>query len=127
MPSRLSLRKPVPNAAVDEATEKSYSQLLAFLDLASGSTFAIARCNLPSLRMEILRLVSADAAIKGVTVKEVNISSNYSGDFVAAVRAKLDVLTTGSRMAVMLTGIDGLIYQSASRENLQGEGRTPFI
>ena len=27
----------------------------------------------------------------------------------------------------MLDGIDGLIYQSASQENLLGEGRTPFI
>src|ERR1035441_10921741 len=104
MPSRLSLRKPVPNAAVDEATEKSYSQLLAFLDLASGSTFAIARCNLPSLRKEILQRISVDAATKGVTAKEVDISLNYTGDFVAAVKTALDGLPTSDRMAVMLTG-----------------------
>ena len=30
-------------------------------------------------------------------------------------------------MAVMVSGIDGLIYQSASQENLRGQGRTPFI
>jgi len=127
MPSRLSSRKPAPNAVLDEATEESYQKLLAFLDLASGSAFAIARCNLPSLRKEILQRVSADAVAKGVTVKEIDISSNYSGDFVAAVKAQLDGFPTGARMAVMLTGIDGLIYQSASQENLQGEGRTPFI
>src|ERR1019366_3452136 len=117
MPSRLSLRKPVPNAAIDEATEKSYQHLLAFLDLASGSTFAIARCNMPSLRMEILRRVSADAAIKGVTVNGIDISLNYAGDFVAAVKSHLDGLATNVRMAIMLPGIDGLIYQSASRDN----------
>ncbi|MBZ5671121.1 MAG: tetratricopeptide repeat protein [Acidobacteriia bacterium] len=127
MPSRLSSRKPAPNAAVDETTEKSYQKLLAFLDLASGSTFAIARCNLPSLRKEILQRVATDAAAKSVTVKEVDISSNYSGDFVAAVITQLDGLPTGSRIAVMLNGIDGLIYQSARQENLLGEGRTPFI
>ena len=127
MPSSPPLRETAPNAAVDETTEKSYQKLLAFLDLASGSTFAIARCNLPSLRKEILQRVSTDAAAKGVTVKEVDISSNYSGDFVAAVKTQLDGLPTGSRMAVMLNGIDGLIYQSASQENLLGEGRTPFI
>jgi len=115
------------NAAVDETTEKSYQKLLAFLDLASGSTIAIARCNLPSLRKEILQRIATDAAAKGVTVKEVDISSNYSSDFVAAVKAQLDGLPTGNRMAVMLNGIDGLIYQSASQENLLGEGRTPFI
>ena len=27
----------------------------------------------------------------------------------------------------MATGIDGLIYQSASTQNLAGQGRTPFI
>ena len=118
--------KPPPTRAA-ETTEKSYQRLLAFLDLASGSTFAIARCNLPSLRKEILERLSTDAAVKGVTVKEVDISSNYSGDFVAAVKAQLDGLPTGSRIAVMLEGIDGLIYQSASQENLLGEGRTPFI
>jgi len=123
MPSSLSPK----NAAVDETTEKSYQKLLAFLDLASGSTFAIARCNLPSLRKGILQRVSTDAAAKGVTVKEVDISSNYSGDFVAAVTTQLDGFPPGSRMAVMLDGIDGLIYQSASQKNLAGEGRTPFI
>ncbi|MGD0221356.1 MAG: tetratricopeptide repeat protein [Terriglobia bacterium] len=127
MPSSLSSRNPAPNAAVDETTEKSYQKLLAFLDLASGSAFAIARCNLPSLRKEILERVSADAAAIGVTAKEVDISSSYSGDLVAAIRSLLDGPLSGSRMAVMLTGIDGLIYQSASQENLQGEGRTPFI
>ena len=127
MASRLLPRNAAPNAGVDETTEKSYQKLLAFLDLACGSTFAIARCNLPSLRKEILQRVSTDAAAKGVTVKEVDISSNYSGDFVAAVKAQLDRLPTGSRMAVMVTGIDGLIYQSASQENLRGEGRTPFV
>ena len=127
MRSSLSSKETAPSAAVDETTEKSYQKLLAFLDLASGSTFAIARCNLPSLRREIFHRVTADAAAKGVTVKEVDISSNYSGDFVAAVKAQLDGLPTGSRMAVMLNGIDGLIYQSASQENLLGEGRTPFV
>ena len=127
MPSSLSSRNPAPNAAIDETTEKSYQKLLAFLDLASGSAFAIARCNLPSLREQILERVSADAAAKGVSVKVADISSNYSQDFVAAVKSQLDGLTTAARMAVMITGIDGLIYQSASPENLQGEGRTPFI
>ena len=127
MPSSLPSKEAAPNAALDEATEKSYQKLLAFLDLASGSTFAIARCNLPSLRKEILKRVATDATAKGVEVKEVDISSNHSRDFVAAVKARLDGLPDGSRMAVMLTGIDGLIYQSASQENLQGEGRTPFI
>ena len=73
------------NAAVDE-TEKSYQRLLAFLDLASGSTFAVARCNLPSLRKEIIQRATADAARLGVTVKEADISSCYSGDFAAAVK-----------------------------------------
>ncbi len=127
MRSSLPSKEAAPNAALDEATEKSYQKLLAFLDLASGSTFAIARCNLPSLRKEILQRVSADAAAKGVTVKVVDIFSNYSRDFVAAVKTQLDGFPTGARMAVMVTGIDGLIYQSASQENLAGEGRTPFI
>ena len=48
-------------AAVDE-TEKSYQRLLAFLDLASGSSFAVARCNLPSLRKEIIQRATTDAA-----------------------------------------------------------------
>jgi tetratricopeptide (TPR) repeat protein len=127
MPSSLPSKEAAPNAALDEATEKSYQKLLAFLDLASGSTFAIARCNLPSLRKVILQRVATDAPARGVTVKEVDVSSNYSRDFVAAVKAQLDGLPTGSRMAVMVNGIDGLIYQSASQHNLQGEGRTPFI
>jgi tetratricopeptide (TPR) repeat protein len=127
MPLSPPSKETAPNATLDEATERFFQKLLAFLDLASGSAFAIARCNLPSLRKEILQRVATDAAAKGVTVKEVDISSNYSSDFVAAVKAQLDGLPTGSRMAVMLNGIDGLIYQSASQGNLLGEGRTPFI
>jgi tetratricopeptide (TPR) repeat protein len=126
MPSKLSSENLAPNVAVDE-TEKSYQRLLAFLDLASGSAFAIARCNLPSLRKEILQRAAADAKAKGVVVKEVDISSKYSGDFVAAIKAGLDGTPAAGRLAVMVTGIDGLIYQSASQENLAGEGRTPFI
>jgi tetratricopeptide (TPR) repeat protein len=126
MPSKLSPENLAPNATVDD-TEKSYQRLLAFLDLASGSAFAIARCDLPSLRKEILQRVAVDAKAKGVAVKEVDISSNYSGDFVAAVKAGLDGAPGAGRLAVMVTGIDGLIYQSASQENLAGEGRTPFI
>jgi tetratricopeptide (TPR) repeat protein len=125
MPSKLSSEKLAPNATVDE-TEKSYQRLLAFLDLASGSTFAIARCNLPLLRMEILQRVATDAQAKGVTVKVVDISSNYADDFVAAIKAGLDGTPVTAHLAVMVTGIDGLIYQSASQANLAGEGRTPF-
>jgi tetratricopeptide (TPR) repeat protein len=126
MPSKLSSENLAPNAAVGE-TEKSYQRLLAFLDLASGSTFAVARCNLPSLRKEILQRAATDAKAKGVAVKEVDISSKYSGDFVAAIKAGLDGAPAAGRLAVMVTGIDGLIYQSASQENLAREGRTPFI
>ena len=126
MPSNLSSEKRTPDAVVDE-TEKSYQKLLAFLDLASGSTFAVARCNLPSLRKEIIQRATADAAGLGVTVKESDISSTYSGDFAAAVKAALKGVIDTSRLAVMVTGIDGLIYKSASAKNLSGEGRTPFI
>ena len=126
MPSELSAKSLAPEATVDE-TEKSYQRLLAFLDLASGSSFAVARCNLPSLRKEIIQRATTDAARIGVTVKEVDISSTYSGNFAAAVTAGLDGAINVSRLAVMVTGIDGLIYQSASAENLAGEGRTPFI
>lgn len=126
MPSKLSPENLAPSAAVDE-TENAYQRLLAFLDLASGSAFAIARCNLPSLRKEILQRAAADAKAKGVVVKEVDISAKYSGDFATAVRAGLDGTPAAGRLAVMVTGIDGLIYQSASQENLAGEGRTPFI
>ena len=89
MPSKLSSENLTPNAAGDE-TEKSYQRLLAFLDLASGSTFAVARCNLPSLRKEIIQRANTDAARIGVTVKEVDISSSYSGNFAAAVKTGLD-------------------------------------
>jgi tetratricopeptide (TPR) repeat protein len=126
MPSKPSSENLAPNATVDE-TEKSYQRLLAFLDLASGSAFAIARCNLASLRKQILERVATDAGMKGVVVKEVDISSKYSGDLVAAVKAGLDGAPPTGRLAVMVTGIDGLIYQAASRENLAGEGRTPFV
>jgi len=126
MPFKLSPENLAPSATADE-TENAYQRLLAFLDLASGSAFAIARCNLPSLRKEILQRAAADAKARGVVVKEVDISSKYSGDFAAAVKEGLDGTPAAGRLAVMVTGIDGLIYQSASQENLGGEGRTPFI
>jgi tetratricopeptide (TPR) repeat protein len=126
MPSKLSPENLAPNATADE-TENAYQRLLAFLDLASGSAFAIARCNLPSLRKEILQRAASDAKTMGIVVKEVDISAKYSGDFAAAVKAGLDGTPAAGRLAVMVTGIDGLIYHSASQENLGGEGRTPFI
>ena len=126
MPSKPSSENLAPNGVVDE-TEKSYRRLFAFLDLASGSTFAVARCNLPSLRKEVIQRATTDAARLGVTVKEVDISTSYSGNFAAAVKAGLNGSINVSRLAVMVTGIDGLIYQSASAENLAGQGRTPFI
>jgi len=126
MPSKQPSKSRAPNATLDE-TEKSYQKLLAFLDLASSSAFAVARCNLPTLRKEIIQRATADARRFGVTVKEVNISSNYSGDFAAAVKTGLNGMIGNSRPAVMVTGIDGLIYRSATTENLVGHGRTPFI
>ena len=126
MPSKLSPQNLAPNATADQ-TENAYQRLLAFLDLASGSAFAIARCNLPSLRKEILQRAASDAKAKGVVVKEVDISAKYSGDFAAAVKAGLDGTPAAGRLAVMVTGIDGLIYQSASQENLAGEGQRPSL
>ena len=127
MPSRLSSRKAAPNPALDEATEKSYQKLLAFLDLASGSTFAIARCNLPSLRKR-----NHSAGFR--RCRRERRDGERGRHFFELLRrlrrggkGTVGRLPNGSRMAVMLSGIDGLIYQSASQENLQGEGRTPFV
>jgi len=60
-------------------------------------------------------------------LKVVDVSTNPSPDFVAMVRAGLDGAPAVGRLAIMVTGIDVLIYQSASEENLRGEGRTPFV
>jgi len=97
------------------------------LRLASGFSLAVARCNFPALREEIIRRAAKDAADMGLSLKVVDVSTKPSHDFVAMIRGGLDGAPVDGRLAVMVTGIDALIYQSASEENLRGEGRTPFI
>ena len=77
---------------------------------------------------ENLQRAASDAKAKGVVVKEVNISAKkHSGDFAAAVNSGVGRYACRRSFSGVVTGIDGLIYQSASQENLAAEGRTPFI
>ncbi|HUY15174.1 MAG TPA: tetratricopeptide repeat protein [Terriglobia bacterium] len=107
--------------------ERDYRKLLAFLDLSSGFTLAIARCNLPSLRREIVERARKDAGRSGVVVKIVDFAGDAPEDFVPGVRRGLDDAPSNGRLAAMVTGLDGLIYKSASPEELRGDGRPPFV
>src|SRR5207249_2612891 len=127
MPSRPSPKSPVQEPPSDAALDKNYRKLISFLKLASGFSLAVARCNFPALRDEIIHRAAKDAAGMGLSLKVVDISTKPSPDFVAMIRGGLDGAPVAGRLAIMVTGIDALIYQSASQENLRGEGRTPFI
>jgi tetratricopeptide (TPR) repeat protein len=127
MPSKPAPKSRVQAPPSDAAPDKDYKKLISFLRLASGFSLAVARCNFPSFRGEIIRRATKDAADMGLSLKVVDVSTNPSPDFVAMVRGGLDGAPAVGRLAIMVTGIDVLIYQSASEENLRGEGRTPFI
>jgi len=85
---------------------------LAFLDLASGFSLAVAVCGVPFVREELTSRAVTDAAEFGVTLQIVDISSSYDSDFVDAVRKRLNPSKPAGRLCVMVTGIDPLVYIS---------------
>jgi tetratricopeptide (TPR) repeat protein len=98
---------------------------LAFLEVASGFSLAVAVCGDPSLRRELISRAAKDAARFGVEVKVVDIAKSYAGDFVSAVRAHLPTSTPSDRLALMLTGIDPMVY--AADDVLGGREARPIF
>ena len=85
---------------------------MAFIDLASGFSLAVAVCGVPFVREELTSRAVRDAAQFGVALQIVDISSSYDSDFVDAVRKRLTPSKPPGRLCVMVTGIDPLIYLS---------------
>ena len=95
--------------------------------MASGFTLAVAICDSPSLRDELILRAVSDAKKFGLSVQSVDISKVYKRDFVAAVRSQLDLGEGNSRMAVLVKGIDPLVYRPDADRAEETEGRPPFV
>lgn len=107
-----------------ESASLEYHRLLAFLELASGFNLALAICNLPALREQLIRDIRDDAGRFGVKVAEVKLSADSFRDFANAVQNGLGELANEKHLAVMIVGVDELIYQPGD-ENALIAGRRP--
>ena len=101
--------------------------MLAFLQLASGFNIALAICNIPTLREQLIRDAREDATKFGVNVVAVKLSGDSSIDFAAAVRKSLGEHANRERLAVMIVGVDELIYQPGDEQTLTSDLRPAFV
>ena len=62
-----------------------------------------------------------------MAVQRVDISKAYVRDFVLAVRSQLDAHDKTSRIAVLVTGIDSLIYRPDAESVQELDARPPFV
>ena len=129
MPSKRRSQKPNDLSELAKQANEVYERFLAFLRLASGFTLAVAVCDLPILRNELIARATSDAKKFGLAVQSVDISKVYERDFVAAVDSQMTHAPEGaSRTAVLVTGIDPLIYRpDEGGEQEAEEGRPPFV
>src|SRR5271157_4114131 len=137
MPSKPPSPSPVEAPALAAVAESSdYQRLLAFLDLATGFSLGVARCNIPSVRNNILGQLAVEAAKLGVQVVMVDVSERPGEDFVSVLRHSLPSTAPNStngpgraeaRPALMVTGIDDLTYKSRDGKNALDEERPPFV
>src|SRR5437588_7557038 len=121
------LRKSSNSAKLPEAGNPDYRRLIAFLQLASGFSLAIARCNLPSVRQEIIERAAQEASESGTRVETISLPPRPTIDFVGALRESVGTIPCDEKTALMITGIDGLIYKSSNTENLRHDQRPKFV
>lgn len=127
MPSKRRSRKPDDLSELASQANEVYEHLLSFLKLASGFTFAVAICDKPTLRDELILRAIYDAKSFGLGVQRVDISKAYSRDFVSAVRSQLDARDNAGRFAVMVIGIDSLVYRLDADSFQEPDSRPPFV
>jgi tetratricopeptide (TPR) repeat protein len=127
MPSKPLEKSPPKGSAPSAAAVSDYQKLVSFLELSSGFNLAVARCNIPALRKELITRVARDAAQRGIAVQHVDLTNRYRGDFVEALRQGLPPSSPGKPLALMVTGIDGLIYKTAAPRKKVEEGRPAFV
>ena len=111
-----------PGAAVS-----SYNRLLAFFDLATGFNLAVARCNIPALRWQLIGRAIHDAGERGVHITHISLSGDANKDFVTDVKESIRESNLIAPAAVMVTGIDPLIYKASARKSKRGDGRPAFV
>ena len=110
-----------------ESSERDYRRLLAFLKLASGFNLAIARCNVPSKRQKLIQRATEDASSNGIRVLKIDIAKTFNGDLISAVKSQCPAMEDKTRWALMITGIDDLIYKSKNAEKTAEMSRPPFV
>jgi tetratricopeptide (TPR) repeat protein len=112
MPSKRRSQKSDDLSTAVDRVSNAYKRLLAFLDLASGFSLAVAVCGVPSIRKQLTSSAVTDAAQFGVALQIVDISGSYDADFVDAVSKRLSPPELARRLCVMVTGIDPLVYNA---------------
>ncbi len=128
MPSKRRSQKPEDLSELARQANEVYERFLAFLKLASGFTLAVAVCDLSTLRDQLISRALSDAKKFGLTVHSVNISKVYERDFVAAVRSQLKADKGTTHIAVLVTGIDPLVYRPDEGSAQEaGASRPPFV
>src|SRR5947199_8318624 len=99
-------RKSSKSAKLPEAENPDYRRLIAFLQLASGFSLAIARCNLPSLRQEIIERAAQEASESGTRVETISLPPEPTIGLVAALRTGVGTIAGEEKTALMSTGIN---------------------
>jgi tetratricopeptide (TPR) repeat protein len=127
MPSKRHSRKPDDLSELARHVNEVYGRLLSFLDLSFGFALAVAVCDDPELKDELILRAVSDAKKFGVAVQRVDISKAYIRDFALAVRSHLDARDGVNRIAVMVTGIDSLVYRPDADHLQESDSRPPFV
>jgi tetratricopeptide (TPR) repeat protein len=127
MPSKRLSRKPDDLSEHASQANEVYRRLLSFLELASGFSLAVAVCDDPGVRDDLILRAVSDAKKFGLVVHRTDISKAYMRDFVLAVRSQLEPVDGASRVAVMITGIDPLIYRPDADSVQEDDARPPFV
>jgi tetratricopeptide (TPR) repeat protein len=131
MPSRepATLDRPLPPPPRAGFPEKTYQRLLAFLDLSSGFSLAVAIFSSPSVRDRVIARVRDDGAAEGIAVYDMDISLGFSGDIVRAIQERLPEAASERRCAVLVRGLDTLLYGFRSTPGVLPPkgGPTPLV
>ena len=127
---------PQENQATNAGSPDSgntFRQLVAFLELTSGFKLAFARCNSQALCRRVIDSVTQEASKAGIKVFDIDVGKNFTGDFAASVRQGIPADALDQNIALMIRGIDELIYKDGrstkdvSNIPFDQIKRTPFV
>lgn len=107
--------------------KSQYERLRAFLDFAQGFNLAVAVFTGQSVRNHLLTSIEETAALMSIRIIVVDLLVDNTEDIVRAVERHIQDSSIDQPTAVMITGMDSLIYRSVPHMKMSKSSRVPFI